>query len=507
MDWEILSNKPLWKKIINQSFWLYFFTLLITPIWYIIRILISNSVSIWDVWVIYSIIGFIWLLAVYHDLWLTESLQYHLPKYRINKQYNAFKTSIYFTLIVQTVTWIILAIMLFFWSNFLAANYFHSPESAHTLQIFCLYFLWLNIFNILYSIYIAFQDIIQYKLIESIRSIVTLLFTVFFFLSNILDITNFTRSFVIWLWVSLLISSILFFRKYWKIVNKWTIELDVPLLKKQLKYSFWIFIGINVNLLLSQVDQQFVIYFLWTEAAWYYANYLSLIMSFSVIVSPLLAYLFPLTTELIEKKQLSQLITLKNMFYKYFSLFAISVSWLFMVLGEEIATILFWIKFLYSWTLLTYSSLFLIFYVLFSINLSFLAGMWKAKQRAKIIVLALIINITLNYIFIQFRGMIWVISATILSRILLYYMSYKIINEDWEIIFNWSYFIKNISIIMVLCILLYYYKEIIFTMVDSYRYTNIFYLLIIFIIYYSIITLFNLSSIKMLLHEIKRKTQ
>jgi len=103
------------------------------------------------------------------------------------------------------------------------------------------------------------------------------------------------------------------------------------------------------------------------------------------MTAPLLGYLFPLTTELIEKKEYEKTKELKNILYKYFSIFAISISGLFIALGPEISTILFGQKFIYSGQLLTYSAGFLIFYVLFNINLSFLAGMGKVKQRAKII--------------------------------------------------------------------------------------------------------------------------
>lgn len=44
----------------------------------------------------------------------------------------------------------------------------------------------------LYSIYIAFQDIIQYKLVDLIKSYVTLGFTFCFFLLGMLSIVNFT---------------------------------------------------------------------------------------------------------------------------------------------------------------------------------------------------------------------------------------------------------------------------------------------------------------------------
>ncbi|MCF7834549.1 oligosaccharide flippase family protein [Candidatus Gracilibacteria bacterium] len=504
MNGELLADQPLGEKLIKKGFWLYFFTILIAPTGYFIRVIVSNSVSVADVGIIYSIMGFIGILSAYHDLGLTEALQYHLPKYRIQKKYNAFKTSIYFTMVIQTITGLIIAFILFFGANYLGVYYFHSPESVHIIKIFCLYFLGMNFYNILYSIYISFQDVIQYKIIEGIRGYTTLIFTILFFFLGSLNITNFTRAWILGLGISLIISGIIFRKKYGYTLQKGKIQLEKSLIKKQIQYAFRIFIGINVIYLLSQIDQQFIIYFLGAEKAGYYANYLSLILSFSIFTAPLLGYLFPLTTELLEKKEYEKIRKLKNILYKLFSLFAISISGLFIAFGPEIATILFGKKFLYSGKLLTYSAGFLIFYVLFNINLSFLAGMGKVKQRAKIIFITLITNIIFNLIFIYLRGVIGVISATMISRIMLFIMSYKLIDKRKEISFNRGYLIKNLVVIIILSTIIIIYKNNIFVLEDMYRYKNLMYFVLTGIGYYIIIGSVNYKNIQYVLKEIKQ---
>jgi hypothetical protein len=78
---------------------------------------------------------------VYNDLGLTESLQYFLPKFWIKKEYNHIKTTIYLSFLVQFGTAILIALGLWFGSDWLAINYFHNPISADILKYFCLYFL------------------------------------------------------------------------------------------------------------------------------------------------------------------------------------------------------------------------------------------------------------------------------------------------------------------------------------------------------------------------------
>ena len=72
---ELLPDQTLGEKLIKKWFWLYFFVSDRTT-GYIIKVIISNTVSIADVGVLYSIIWLITIINVYNDLGLTESLQY-----------------------------------------------------------------------------------------------------------------------------------------------------------------------------------------------------------------------------------------------------------------------------------------------------------------------------------------------------------------------------------------------------------------------------------------------
>lgn len=500
---QLLADQPLGEKLIKKGFWLYFFMIITAPVWYIIKVLISNSISVEDVWIIYSIIWFIWILSAYHDLWLTEALQYHLPKYRIQKQYNEFKTSIYFTLIIQILTGIIISCILFFWANYLSVNYFHTPESVDVIKIFCIYFLGLNFYNMLYSIFVSFQDVIQAKLLEFIRYYATLIFTICFFVIGGLNIVSFTWWRVIWIICALLFSGIIFLKKYRYTVIKWNLERTEKLFKKQIKYAFRVFIWTNISILLSQIDLQFVIYFLGTKEAWYYTNYLSLIFSFATITAPILWYIFPLTTELIEKKEYEKINQFKNILYKYFSVFALSVWGFFFVLWPEIATILFWKKFIYSGTLLMYSSPFLIFYVLYNINFWFLAWMWKVRERAKIILIALVINIILNFILIKFFWSVGVMIATMISWVVLFIMSYKPISNQKEITFNWLFLFKNIFGVIIICFIIYLFKNNVFILEDTYRYRNLLYFLLITLWYCLYVLGINYKNIILVKRELK----
>jgi O-antigen/teichoic acid export membrane protein len=73
-------------------------------------------------------------------------------------------------------------------------------------------------------------------------------------------------------------------------------------LKQHFKYALWVFLAANVSVLLGNVDQQVVVNVLGAESAGLFSNFQALILVFTMVVTPLLGLLFPITTELITKQ-------------------------------------------------------------------------------------------------------------------------------------------------------------------------------------------------------------
>lgn len=508
MDWELLADQPLGQKLIKKWFWLYFFMMITAPLGYFTKLIISNTLSVEDVGIFYSVIGLIMLLASYNDLWLTEALQYFIPKYRIEKQYGKYKTIVIFTLIAQLISGIIIWCGLYFWADWLAQNHFHSLLAVDIIKTLARYFIGINIIQALYSIFYGFQDTFSQWLVEFTRIFTIFWFTLVFRLTKIINLQNFGRIRIVWLFLSAILCIIIFFKKYGKTFSLGKREFSKSLLKKQIKYAFWIFLWANVWTLFTQVDQQLIINLLGAKSAGYYTNYISLISIFTIIAWPLLALIFPITTELITKNDTEKLRTLKKLLYKYAIIFAASISWLLMVFGQEISTILFTTKFLASGQLVRYIAPLLVFNLLFLINFGFLAWLGKVKQRVKIVAIGFIVNLISNIVLLWVFK-IWLIGGVIsmwLGRIILWYLSFRIINQHQKIEIDRKFLIKNINILIWMSILLRIVKDKIFILNDSYhqRFVNIGYMATIVVVYYAVIAIVNYKNIRWLIWEIKK---
>jgi O-antigen/teichoic acid export membrane protein len=501
---ELLADESLSKKLIQKWFWLYFFTYLAAPAGYLIRIIISNSVSVAEVWILYSIISFVQLISIYNDVWLTESLKYFIPRYWIKKQYNYVKTSIIVSLGIQLSTGFIIAIILRFWSWWLATNYFQSELAEKILKIFCLYFLGINIFQVTQSIFIAFQDTYNSQIIAFIKQWWVAIFTLTFFLLWWANTINYSIAWIIWLWCGVIASIFLVYKHYRQIFTMWKLIKDNNMINEYAKYALWTFLWSNAYILLSQIDQQMVITLLGPESAWYFANYLSLFAINWIIIAPIFSLLFPIISELIVKEDFKKVSQLQNFLYSYMSIFAISLWTLFLVLWNEMALVFYWIKFIYSWRLLSIHWVFLLFSIISWINFVILGWNWKVKEKVIIILITWILNIIMNYLFINMRWLTWVVLATIINSFIMAYRWYLCVFEKSKISMQRHNILKNISLISILWYIIFTTKKYVFNYSDVFRYQNLLILCSIWIVYYILISILNWKRIVLLKKEIQK---
>lgn len=480
-EMDLLADQPLGQKLIKKWFWLYFFSFLVAPAGYIIKVIISNSVSVADVGVLYSIVWLITFLNVYNDLWLTESLQYFLPRYRIKKQYNYIKTSIYISLVAQIFTAIIIATILRFWAPRLAEHYFHSENATTILKYFCFYFLWINLFQILQSIFIAFQDTFRYQLVDFIKMRSIVGFTFFFFITGKQSIERYSLNRLLGLGVGIIIALIFFQRKYASSILKGKMTYDKPMIKEYVKYALRCFLWMNVWALFWQIIQQLVIVILWAEAAWYYTNFISLFIIPGTIIWPIIGLIFPLVAELINKQDTKKLSSLYSFFYTYFTVFSIFLAIFFGVLGKEIALILFGQKFILSWAMFNRWAIITIFTTFVAFNFAVLAWMGKIRERIKILVYSTLSVLIVSIIWLYTIWIYWSVLALWISYLLLFYLSIRLIYRNIKFSVDKRFIVKNMIIGIILGITLLLIKNQIFTINNESRYKNLIYLCILWI--------------------------
>lgn len=442
-------NETLAKKFVTKWFWIYFFTILIGPMGYLIKIMISHDLSVSEVGMIYWVISFVTLLATFSDVWCTESLNYFLPKYIIKNEYNKAKYLLKITLLLQIISSVGIALIIFFIAPWLAQHYFNEPLITEILRIAWLYFIGINLFHITTVLFSVSQDTKLQKWSDFIKLATTAFWTGILLFTN-----NGNTETYMWAWIIGIIIWFLFalyfaYTKYYRKYFKWVITTStIEDRNTFIRYALATLFTANIGVLLSQIDMQLIIVMLWSEATWYYSNYLSLLNIPFIFISPLFTFLFPVISELSSRKDSEKMKIIHREFSLYFSIIGIWISMFLFQFWEPLSVLFFNEKFRTSGEILWYSAFFLTLLILTQINFQFLAGTWKIWERAKILWITLPINIILNYIFIKQFGVHGSALAVGISWIPLWYMSYMAIRE-YSSRFNWVPFFKNIWYIII----------------------------------------------------------
>lgn len=500
---ELLADESLSEKLVKKWFWLYFFWYLAAPLWYLIRLIISNSpdVSVADFGVMYSIISLVTFLCTYNDLWLTESLRFFLPRFYLKKEYNNIKTTIRLSLWTQLLTSLIIAACLRFWNEWLSVHYFRNEHAWIILKYFCVYFTLTNILQVFQSIFISFQKTFENQLTYFIQLTTTFVFVLLCFFSWRGNIERYSigrvLGFVVWI-----IAAYILYMKYRKTLMQWIFKIEKKVLSKYVKYALWAFIWSSIGTLFGQIIQQMVLYFLGAENAWYYSNFLSLFNIGSTLLGPIMWLIFPLVSELFEKNDKTKLWLLYSFFYNYFSIFILSLSTLFVVLWPEIAVALFGKQYSISGVLLSQTWIFLFFSLLSSFNYGVLSWMGKVKEKLYITWISCVLVIITAYILIKLYGIYWAWVAFWLGCIYTWWWSLLLLNKGkYSLNFNWKFIIRNIIILIIVWISIFLLKQY-FIDIEWNRWYMIGRLVIIGLAFYSLIGLGNIGMIKRLKWEI-----
>lgn len=498
----IEQHGSLAEKFIKKWFWLYVFSYLAAPIWYLIKVILSWEIEVYEMGILYGVMSLMVLANSFNDMWMWESLNKFIPQFITENRYDKVKTVLFYALVAQIITGWILFLVFFLWADFLALHYFKSQESIKVVQIFSFFFLGISFFQVLLTFFQSVQNTLLQKWSEFLRMIFVLIFITYMYATDMGNLVYFSLSWVLWLYVWMIFSIIFFYKKYYRPYLTWVpLVHSTQLLKEVFSYAVIVFLWSQAATILGQIDMQMIIYMLWNQDAGYYTNYLNLISIPFTLIWPILFFLFPVFSQMVVNQEHHKITLIKSIFTKNLVSFSIAFSILFFVFALPIAVFFFWEKYLISWDILQYSILFLVFNFLLQINFNILAANGKVVQRLRIILIAIVINTILNYIFIKTIWVVWAALTTGMGWILIYILS-EIQLKEYHQRFDWLYLGKNTIIFWIIWVLMYFY--LLPEIIELWRMQILFALVIISIIYFWLYIWVNKNDFLYFYKEIKK---
>lgn len=496
------QHRSLSEKFLKKGFWLYLFSFIIAPVGYVTKIVISGEVSVSELWILYWVISLITLLSSFNDFGMTESMNYFIPKFIQKKDYSKVKTLVAYAFIIQLITGLVLAWILFIFADYLALHYFKSDQAANVLRIICLFFLWINIFQVFNNFFLAVQNTFYSRVTDFLRSLFIMISVIFMVFLEIWTLSNFSIAWVMWLYFWIIFVLYFFYTKYYKEYFRWIPYcFSWKYFYSVFKYAIIVFIAAQSATILSQMDMQMVIYFLWTTDAWYFTNYLSIITIPFLIIWPIFWLLYPVFSELHAKNEDTKIKLVKKIMQKNFIAIAICINILFFVFAETIAYILFWEQYITSWKILQFAIPFLTFNFLLQINFNILAGIWKVRQRLNIILIAMVFNFFANIILISYYWVYWAALATSFWWVLIWILSEISLWSKYFSHFDYIFLLKNIIVMIILWVFMR--TIIVPIMFELSRFQNFYFMCIIGILWFMLFWILNFKELKNFMKRIK----
>lgn len=412
-------------SLLKNTFRVYVFSYLAAPLGYLTRLIISHDISIQEVGVLYSLLGFMGILSSYSGLGIIEALKYFIPKLLIQQEHSKLKSIILTSFISQITMSSILGGFLYFWADRLANSYFQTNVLSQILPYYIIYLFGANILQLLSAIFFGFQDSFSAKIMDFLMTLFILLFTFTFSLTWEGGMILYAIIPIVALLLSITIGIVLYIKNHHHRISSAKTQISRSLLKEFFTYSWWTFLTVNINILLNTIDQQLVLLLSGALFAGLYTNYISLQNLTLILVSPIAMLLTPLFTGLITQGSMEKLHWLLRTIYTNIWKVTVILSSFLFLFWPTIAILLFGEQYLASWLLLRYAAPFYIFTIFASFNFTLLASNGKIKERTLSLIKIIPIYLLLNFLLIPQFAIYGAIIAGIISKILTFLITYQ----------------------------------------------------------------------------------
>lgn len=437
-----MSNKLYFTGLLKKNLWIYFFSFLIAPTGYIVKIIMTGTLSKEDYGIFVAVISFVIFLGAYNDFWMAESLNFFLPEHLKIKNKKKITQTLSIALVTQILSSTLLAIILFFTSNLLAIFYFKAASAGPLINIFILFFFADNVFRSISTFFQATQDVKLQKLIDFIRNFLQL--CLIFGIAALwkASIDNYAWAYNGSAIIGVSIAIFLLHKYYASYFTFQGLVFWREDFYKIFKYAIFVMISANIGTLLSQLDKQLIVVMLGTTEAWVYDIYLSMMRIPFMLLLPWVFFLFPVFSDLLKHWETGKVALIHTFCYELFTILGLMAMSFFILFWDNLTSILFWPDYALSGKILLYSSPFLIFNFLLQIDFQSLNAMGRPKTKMYILLAAVVFNLVTNIIFLKLWWIVWSAFASGLGWLFIWIFSFRETKQfaKW---FRWRLIFKN----------------------------------------------------------------
>lgn len=324
----MLHLPTLQEKVIKGSIVVLILAFLGSVCAYLIRILLSRTLSVEDYGLFYAVFGLVSIITAYTDLGFGYSVVYLFPKQIKFKNYaKAWNIFIYGQSITLTMS-VIASIFFITLAPFLARNYFKIPESQTLIYIFCIYLISFTIINGLIQIFTGLQKAKYYSSIAVSRWFLTLVISFLFLTFGFSNIVYYAIALCAGHILTALIYFFLLLKRYTFLI-KHKIAWDRSVLRQMFSFAFPSLLETVIVSFAVLADTFFLTLFKGVREVGVYNIIYPLASTPLVLLNPINGLLLPLVSHLMEgekeilKYLMEKILQIVPFIWLYFALFTI----------------------------------------------------------------------------------------------------------------------------------------------------------------------------------------
>lgn len=448
------------KKALRGTIIVLVFSFLAYVLGYFIRMLLARNLTVEEYGLFYAIFGFLSFFTLFTGLGTRDALAKYIPEWLTKKDKKKIKSAIVFVFILVVITSGIICSILFFSSNFLAQEYFHTWDAVLPLQLMLISFFLTSVLLVFSMLFVGYQRQLFYSLIEFVKNITILIgisIGFYFGLRILSPVYAFVGSYAI----SVLLFGVIFHIKCFPGFFKIGFEFDRDLYKKVIRYGTYLILVNIAALIIGYIDIISITYFRNLTEVGYYNIALPTAYSLLFFSSAIFAVLLPMSSELRARKDRKRLNEGVSLLYRYALLIVLPFVLMFFMFSKEIINILFGAKYLPAQPALSILSIGVLFYIFSNINNTLFYSFDKPKTASKVSFVGAGFNLVINLILVPQIGFVGAAISSAVCFFIMFMFSLKLISRNITIKDIWGNILRTLLSGMIFILAIYILKHLI----------------------------------------------
>lgn len=395
---------------------------------YLTRLYLARTFSVEDYGLFYAVLTFLSLFTFLKELGLNTALVRYIPAFLVRSERTKVKTAIFSVLVVEFILALSIAMFFIFSAQYWAVNYFKTEKAVLPLQIVAVSFFISIFMSILQATFQGFGKMKYYAIIEPLRII-------FVFASLIgligLGVVGAAYAYLIASVIVPIIILIVALRVLPKIPG--SISFSWGITKEMVLFGIPIFLSSFGGILVNYTDTLFLVYFRSLEEVGLYNVALPTSQLLWFFVGALSATLLPTVSALWAGRKKDTLKNGMTLLMKLSFFIIVPLAIVMMAFSDNIIVLFFGGKYIAAVMSLQILSISSVFYTIFIINTTFLLGIGKPRDFAKVYLISALCFVGIGLFLIPIFGIIGAAMTSVLSYFISMSISFYYVRQGIEI--------------------------------------------------------------------------